>query len=96
MGSDDRDSALAQLAAEGLLVTEWTDAPGVVYPEHVHPDREVRVVLEGSMIVGVDEASHELGPGDRIELEPGVSHWARVGPDGVTYLAGTTVRPGSR
>lgn len=93
-GDPDRDRALRELEAEGLYVLEWTDAPGVAYPEHAHPVREVRFVLAGSMTIGVEGESHDLGPGDRIDLRPGEPHRAHIGPDGVVYLAGTTHPPG--
>lgn len=93
-GNVDRRAAAAELAADGLDVIVWEDAPGVEYPEHAHPAREVRHVLEGSMTVGAGGGVHELGPGDRVELDPGERHWARVGPEGVTYLSASSDRPG--
>lgn len=93
-GSTDRAAALAALEGEGLYVFEWTDSPGVHYPEHEHAGREVRLVLEGTMTLGTPSGEHELGAGDRIDLEPGERHWARVGPDGVRYLAATSRKPG--
>lgn len=76
------------MSDEGLLVTEWTDDAGETYSEHSHPGREVRVVLRGSMTIVVEGLEIELGSGDRIDLEPGERHSARVGPNGVSYLAG--------
>jgi mannose-6-phosphate isomerase-like protein (cupin superfamily) len=76
------------LRAEGLLVTEWSDAPNVSYDSHTHLHREVRVVLTGAMSFVVGSSTFPLGPGDRIDLAPGEIHSARVGPSGVTYLAG--------
>lgn len=92
--ADARSSAITALRDEGLFVVEWTDAPGVEYPEHAHAGREVRVVLEGSMTIGTPSGERELGPGDRLDLEPGQRHWARVGDAGVRYLAGTSRTPG--
>jgi quercetin dioxygenase-like cupin family protein len=85
----DRQRLITQLRSEGLDVTEWTDAPGTSYPEHAHRTREVRVVLEGTMTLILREQRRELRPGDRIDLAPDEPHAAVVGPDGVTYLAGT-------
>lgn len=93
-GVPDRARAIRRLESRGLFVIEWTDSPGVVYPEHAHPSRELRLVLEGSMTLGTGARTHELGPGDRIELEPDEPHWARVGPDGVRYLAASDSHPG--
>lgn len=88
--SVDRTTVADELTVDGLDVLLWEDAPDVHYPEHAHPAREVRHVLAGTMTVGCPDGTHELGPGDRIELRPGERHWARVGPDGVTYLAGSS------
>lgn len=90
----ERRAAVRALEREGLYVLEWTDTAGVTYPEHAHDDREVRIVLRGSMTVGSAARTVRLRAGDRLDLEPGEPHWARVGPDGVTYLAGTAQRPG--
>lgn len=84
-----RDEIVTRLTEEGLDVTEWTDAPGTVYPEHTHPYDEVRVVLEGGMTVTVDGSPYELGPGDRIDLSAGEPHSAQVHERGCRYLAGT-------
>ncbi len=85
----DRSELIAQLRAEGLTVTEWTDPPGVVYDAHTHAYREVRVVLTGQITFVVGDREIRLGPGDRIEFAADEAHAARVGADGVTYLAGT-------
>lgn len=86
----DRDEAIAWLEAEGLVVTEWSDDAKTYYAEHAHPEREVRIVLDGSMTVSTQGREHLLGPGDRIDLAPEQPHEAEVGPDGVRYLAGTS------
>jgi quercetin dioxygenase-like cupin family protein len=77
------------LRGEGFVVTEWTDEPNTTYERHAHPYREVRVVLSGDITFIGDSTSTHVGPGDRIDFEPGASHSARVGPNGATYLAGT-------
>lgn len=89
MSRIDRRRLIAELRAEGLDVVEWTDEPGTSYPEHTHPAREVRIVLEGAMTITEGSREHRLGPGDRVDLEPNEAHSALVGPDGCTYLAGT-------
>ena len=89
----DRDALIAQLRTDGLHVTEWTDAPGTVYEAHAHRFREVRVVLAGEITFVTGSAEVVVGPGERIDFEPGQRHAARVGALGATYLAGTG-RPG--
>ena len=101
MSHVDRAALIASLEAEGLFVTEWRDEAGKAYGPHVHEHLEVRVVLDGSMTIEALGQKHVLGAGDRIDIAAGQQHAARVGPDGVVYLAGssrTTVGPplGSR
>lgn len=85
----DRAAGIAQLEAEGLVVGEWRDDANIVYDEHAHPTREVRIVLEGSITFVVEGEHRRLGPGDRIDLGPMQRHSAVVGPDGARYLTGT-------
>lgn len=89
MDDAERRRAIAELEAEGLDVTEWSDDASASYATHAHEHREVRIVLEGALTMIVDGNERELGPGDRMDLESGQEHAARVGPDGVRYLAGT-------
>lgn len=84
-----RAEIITQLESEGLFVTEWSDPAGTTYPRHSHGRLEVRVVLEGQLTLWLSDGKHELGPGDRIDIEAGTEHEAAVGPDGVTYLAGS-------
>ena len=85
----DEKVLVAELRADGLHVTEWTDAPGTSYDEHTHAHREIRVVLEGEITFVVGAERFVLRPGDRIEFLAGQAHAARVGDGGVRYLAGT-------
>jgi quercetin dioxygenase-like cupin family protein len=84
----DRGALIAGLEREGFDVTEWNDPPNTRYGAHSHADQEVRVVVDGSMTIVVAGVEHELRAGDRFDVEPGVEHYAVVGPDGVRYLAG--------
>ena len=90
MSDVDRAALIAALEDEGLLVTEWTDDAGAAYEPHTHDHLEVRVVLEGSMAIVAGGHERILGPGDRIDIERRQPHTARVGPDGVRYLAGSS------
>lgn len=85
----DRAQLIAALDHEGFDVTEWTDEAGATYGEHAHTHHEVRVVLAGSMTIVVDGVEHRLGPHERIDLEAGTLHSARVHESGVRYLAGS-------
>lgn len=85
----DRRTAIDTLRAEGLDVTEWHDDAGTSYDEHAHPYREVRIVLRGSITFVLTDGDVTLGPGDRLDLAAGRRHAAKVGPEGVHYIAGT-------
>jgi quercetin dioxygenase-like cupin family protein len=76
------------LTEQGYSVYTWTDSPGTYYPTHTHPDREVRWVVEGEVVIGVEGEEFRLGPGDVVELDPETPHWART-ERGVTYICGS-------
>ncbi len=78
------------LTGEGLMVSEWTDSAGTVYPVHAHDYAEVRVVVRGALRIGLPETGEEftLGPGDRLDLPANTPHWADVSAQGpVVYLS---------
>lgn len=78
------------LTGEGLTVSEWADPTGTVYPVHAHEYPEVRVVVRGSLRVGLPETGEEfiLAPGDRLDLPANTPHWADVQGHGpVVYLS---------
>jgi len=87
--SINRAQLIAQLRSEGLTVAEWSDPPDTAYDTHAHTYREVRVVLRGEITFVIGDGEVRLGPGGRIDLDAGQAHAARVGAEGVTYLAGT-------
>lgn len=78
------------LTGEGLTVSEWADPAGTVYPVHAHEYPEVRVVVRGSLRVGLPETGEEfiLASGDRLDLPANTPHWADVlGHGPVVYLS---------
>ncbi len=85
------DELRQELSRQGFRVSEWTDAPGTVYPVHQHPEAEVRWVVRGQLRVGLPEQDQEivLEAGDRLELEPNEMYWVDVeAPRPVMYLIG--------
>ncbi len=78
------------VADEGLRCYTWSDAPGKYYPEHTHNEDEMRGIVQGSLVVGIDGKEIKLKAGDRIELPAGTPHWAQVSEDGpIIYLCAT-------
>lgn len=84
----DRERAEEILRKEGYSTYLWSDPAGTYYPIHTHADYEVRWVLEGEVVIGVEGNEYLLRPGDRIELEPQTPHWAKT-QKGVVYLCGS-------
>jgi len=66
-------------AADGaprFATRRFTIAPGGRIPCHRHDDIEhEQVVLEGRMVLGLDERVVEVGPGDCLLIPAGVAHW---------------------
>jgi quercetin dioxygenase-like cupin family protein len=75
----------AAFAAEDLTPSHWSNGPGDRYGAHSHPYHKVLFCLRGRItFILIDEnASVELRPGDRLDIEPGTEHAAVVGPEGV-------------
>lgn len=84
---DDLDRALAD---EGLEPHWWGNGPGDRYPAHEHTYHKVLFCLSGSITFSVqpDGPRFTLKPGDRLDLPPGTSHAAAVGPEGCRCVEG--------
>jgi hypothetical protein len=75
--------AEAVFAAEGCSAPRpWSNGPGDVYGRHAHPHHKVLFCLAGSIAFHLDDGDVTLAAGDRLDLEPGTSHAATVGPEG--------------
>ena len=78
----------ARLEQEGLSPSRFDMIPGDSYPDHSHPDDEIRWVVSGQMRVCIGSEQIDLGPGDRLDLAPKVTHSANVvGDDVVVTVA---------
>jgi quercetin dioxygenase-like cupin family protein len=66
-------------AADGaprFATRRFTIAPGGRIPCHRHDQIEhEQVVLEGSMVLGLDDRVVEVSAGDCLLIPPGVAHW---------------------
>jgi mannose-6-phosphate isomerase-like protein (cupin superfamily) len=82
----------AQLRAEGLEPSSWSNGPGDVYAAHEHDYDKVLVVAAGSIRFGLGDRDRaadravDLNLGDRLDLPAGTRHDAAVGPRGVICL----------
>ena len=76
----------------GLSPRTFRNAPGDTYGRHAHDKHKVLYCVVGGITFHTDDGDHEMGAGDRIDLEPGTAHWATVGDEGVvcteTYADG--------
>ena len=60
----------------------WGNGPGDRYGRHDHTFHKVLFCLAGSIVFHTAEGDIELTAGDRLDIEPGTSHSATVGPQG--------------
>jgi hypothetical protein len=82
-GNSTRSAALAAFEAEGCSSPRfWGNAPDERYGRHDHDFHKVLFCLSGSIVFRTDDGDIELTAGDRLDLEPGTSHSATVGPEG--------------
>lgn len=70
-------------------------APGAKGPmAHIHlRSREIFEIIEGSMHATVDGKSMQAGPGERIIVEPGMTHTFTNGRSDTEMVVRTTVEP---
>jgi hypothetical protein len=84
---DGRAGALAAFRAEGTSGPRfWGNGPGDRYGRHSHGFHKVLFCLGGSITFHLDGGDVELGPGDRLDIEPGTQHAATVGPNGCSCV----------
>jgi len=77
-----RDAALEAFRAEGCSAPRsWGNGPGDAYGPHAHDFHK-----DGSITFHLDGGDVELGPGDRLDIEPGTQHAATVGPNGCSCV----------
>jgi quercetin dioxygenase-like cupin family protein len=71
-----------------FITRQFTVEPGGRIPCHRHDSIEhEQVVLEGSMVIGLDGREAEVGPGDSVFIPAGVDHWyENRGADTVRFV----------
>ena len=82
--SDQRERELAR--ETGGSPRWWSNGPGERYGWHEHAYHKVLFCSEGSIVFHLRDGDVELGPGDRLDIEPRTEHSATVGADGVTCV----------
>jgi quercetin dioxygenase-like cupin family protein len=93
----DESELRRRLEEDAHTCYEWSNGPGTVYRAHSHSYRKLLYCLKGSIRFELVESGEnvELGPGDRLDLRPGLRHAAVVGPGGVTCIEGQARGPGA-
>lgn len=78
----------ADLVAEGLHASSWSNGPGDHYPAHAHDYDKVLVCVRGSITFGLPDRAEavQLAEGGRLDLPAGTRHDALVGAHGVSCL----------
>ena len=71
-----------------VLERQWT--PDTVIATHTHSFAAKALVVQGEMWLTVGGRTQHLKAGDGFELEPGVPHDERYGPEGATYWVART------
>ncbi len=70
----------------------WEDSPGTFYDWHTHPNDEIRYVLEGEVVIKVNNGQnveeYYLGPGQFLEVKANIPHNAYT-KTGVKYVCGS-------
>lgn len=78
-----------RLEDEGYSVFEWIDAPGTIYPPHVHAEDQSHWIISGALEIGIGDEQYTLRAGDRDYLPAYTKHTAAVrGDEAVIYLIG--------
>ena len=85
----DKAAFEAGLRGEGYgEVVERDMAAGTVNPMHTHEFDARVLVLGGEITIVRDGAAHTYREGESCEVPAGALHEERVGPQGVSYIAG--------
>jgi len=71
-----------------FITRQFSIEPGGRIPCHRHDHIEhEQVVLEGSMVIGLDRREAEVRPGDCVFIPAGIDHWyENRGPDAVRFM----------
>ena len=94
-GAMTRDAFESDLRREGFEVSHGGQSAGSAEALHAH-NFDVRImVLGGQTTVTRDNQAETFKAGDHCEILAGCQHTTQVGPEGVAYIVGKTVRQAS-
>ncbi len=75
-----------QFREQGHTPQTWSNGANTRYEWHEHPYHKRLYCTSGRITFHTNEGDFELRPGDRLDVTPGTSHAATVGPEGVTCV----------
>ncbi len=88
----DIESIKEKLSNEGFHhIYEWTDKPDTKYPEHSHKGKVSFYIVKGSILMNIDGIHTTIRQGEHLDVPVGVSHTAKVGNDGCTFVVGEEI-----
>jgi quercetin dioxygenase-like cupin family protein len=67
---------MSPLFGEGAMLNLLEFAPGSQVPEHAHPHEQLGMVLEGELVLRIDQLEHRLRPGHGYRIAGGIAHAA--------------------
>lgn len=80
---------IEKLKNEGFAhVYEWTDNPNTEYAEHSHKGKVSFCVIKGSITINVNGIHATVQEGERFDVPAEISHTAKVGVEGCTFVVG--------
>ena len=71
---------------EGLMLGQVELQPHAVAGSHAHPEEQIGLVLDGSILLTLDGEQHTLIGGDIYTLPSGVEHGVVAGPEGARIV----------
>ncbi len=80
------DDVEKQFRDQGHASQTWSNGADTVYEWHEHAYHKQLYCTSGRITFHTDEGDFELRPGDRLDIDPGTSHGATVGSEGVTCV----------
>jgi quercetin dioxygenase-like cupin family protein len=68
-------------------VNRYDFEPRATFPRHHHPQEQITLVLEGSVVLSVGDRKRELAAGGYSVIPPDVEHGISAGEEGASFVA---------
>ena len=75
------------LSSDEATVTEYRFEPGATFPEHVHPQEQITLILDGEVRLTAGGAPETLAAGAWSVVAGGIPHGITAGASGTRFLA---------